>query len=79
MEKINKIRHLVVIAFTFFYLMSIANAQPIPTGNGGGIGNHVGGAGGGAPLDGGLSILLILGSAFAIKKHIRYLNCKKIK
>lgn len=77
MGKINKIRQLVVVAFTFFCLLSISNAQPIPTGNGGGIGSPVGGAGGGAPLDGGLSILLIFGSAFAVRKIYKRLKLQK--
>jgi hypothetical protein len=77
MGKMNKTRYLVVIVLTFFCLLSIANAQPIPTGNGGGMGSSVGGSGGGAPLDGGLSILLILCSAYALRKTYKTFQLHK--
>lgn len=41
-------------------------AQPLPNQNGNG--SHVGQTPVGAPIDGGMSILLILGAGFGIKK-----------
>jgi hypothetical protein len=41
------------------------------------MGSSVGGSGGGAPLDGGLSILLILCSAYALRKTYKTFQLHK--
>ncbi|MCX6258833.1 MAG: hypothetical protein NTW49_13190 [Bacteroidia bacterium] len=69
--KIKTKRNLLRICF-FVALLTIglsAFSQPIPgnPGNGGGPGLNDD-VGGGAPLDGGLSILLLLGTAFGGRK-----------
>ena len=78
MNNISKIFLVIIFAFLSITLI----AQPLPPGGGaGGIGppSQTGGnqVGGGAPLDGGLSILLIFGSAFAVRKTYKRLKLQK--
>ena len=48
-------------------------AQPVPPPDGGGAAGHgLGGNQSGAPLDGGLSILILMGAAYGAKKVYRF-------
>ena len=68
MKMIKKIFVIAIITVAPLFI----NAQPTPpTGGEGGYVHGSGGnqpAGGGAPIDGGLSILLLLGAAYGSKK-----------
>ena len=71
-------KKLILTAFIAF--MSIGMyAQPVPPPNTGGSGGHgLSGNQQGAPLDGGLSILIALGAAYGAKKVYRFKN-KEVK
>jgi hypothetical protein len=61
----KKLRSVLIIAM-LMALPLLNFAQPLPNQNGNG--SHVGQTPVGAPIDGGMSILLILGAGFGIKK-----------
>ena len=66
----------IIILVFFITISSIAFAQPIPPPGGGatGAGHGLTGnqGGNGAPIDGGLSILLALGGIYGVKKIYKY-------
>lgn len=66
----KKIKSILIIAF-FITLPFLSNAQPDPRHNGNGSnvgGTPVGNGPQGAPIDGGLSILLLLGAGYGASK-----------
>ena len=70
-------KHIYIISIIVFGLSFTGIelfAQPIPGGSGG-HGSTQNQSGGAAPLDGGLSVLLLLSATFAVKKIVK--NRKK--
>ena len=65
----KKIAILLILTFLVFGASGVF-AQPVPNQNGDGSGVGSIPVGGGVPIDGGLSILLVLGSAYGMKKAI---------
>jgi hypothetical protein len=67
----KKLKSLIILCI-LFSLPFLAFTQPDPrvNGNGSSVGNNPVGPGGpvGSPIDGGLSILLMLGAGYGIKK-----------
>ncbi len=61
------IKKLLVIAIIISAPL-LLNAQPVPPSGGHGLNGNQTPTGGGAPIDGGLSILLLLGAAYGSKK-----------
>lgn len=61
------IKKILVIAIILILPVFI-NAQPIPPPSSNGLNGNQGQPGGGAPIDGGLSIFLLLGAAYGGKK-----------
>ncbi len=69
-------KKLILTAFIAFMSMGMY-AQPVPPPNSGGTGGGHGLNGSqpvGAPIDGGLSILIALGAAYGAKKVYRFKN-----
>ena len=60
-----------ILGFTFLPFFLMAQNPPHPNGGSGPTGGNTP-VGGGAPLDGGLVVMMVLGSAYAIKKSRTY-------
>jgi hypothetical protein len=67
----------IVLTITILLVSICSYAQPVPPPSGfGQNGNQQ--PGGGAPIDGGLCIMLVLGATYGAKKYFGILNKNKI-
>lgn len=58
MKNNNNLKRIILLSFFFFLLISLSQAQPLPTENGGGSGTYVGGNA--APLDVNFCMMIFL-------------------
>ncbi|MCD4696375.1 MAG: hypothetical protein K8S16_09070 [Bacteroidales bacterium] len=70
MKKLFKVL-IIFVGLSIFPILLLAQSPPHPNGGSGPTGDNTP-VGGGAPLDGGILTMIVLGSAYALKKTIRF-------